>query len=101
MNDTANDNVMDYEDLDSTVVLCDENGNEVEMEFLDLIPFEGKEYVVLLPNPEAEEAEVVILEIASENGEDVYLGIEDDKTVNAVFDIFKEKYKDILTFPEQ
>lgn len=100
MNDSVNDNVMDYEDLDSTVVLCDENGNEIEMEFLDLIPFQEKEYVVLLPNPEAEEAEVVILEISSENGEDVYLGIEDDEIVDAVFCIFKEKYKDILNFSE-
>lgn len=100
MSNSTNEEVMDYEDLDSTVVLCDEDGNEIEMEFLDLISYNEKEYVVLLPNPEAEEAEVVILEIASENGEDVYLGIEDDETVDAVFRIFKEKYKDILDFAE-
>lgn len=91
---------MDYEDLDSTVVLCDEDGNDVEMEFLDLIKYGGKEYVILLPNPDAEKAEVVILEIEQENGEEVYLGITDDKILNAVFDIFKENHKDILNFTE-
>lgn len=90
----------DFEDLDSTVVLCDEDGNDVEMEFLDLIAYDGKNYVILLPNPEAEEAEVVILEIAEEDGEEVYLGLTDDKRLNAIFNIFKEKHKDILNFGE-
>lgn len=95
------ENPTDYEDLDSTVIMCDEDGNEVEMEFLDLIPYEGKEYVILLPNPEAEEAELVILEIGEENGEEIYLGVNDDQKLDAVFQIFKEKYKDILNFAEE
>lgn len=34
------------------IVLNDEDGNEVEMEYIDLIGYEGKEYVVLLPTEE-------------------------------------------------
>ena len=36
-------------DEDNIIILNDENGNEVEFEFLDLIPYRQNEYVVLLP----------------------------------------------------
>lgn len=91
-----------YEDLDSTIVLCDDEGNEVTMEFIDVIEYEGKEYVVLLPQADGdtppEESEVAILEIAEENGEEVYFGVEDDDLLDKLFAVFKEKYKDILNF---
>ena len=35
-------------DEDNIITLNDENGNEVEFEFLDLIPYRQNEYVVLL-----------------------------------------------------
>ena len=47
---------MDDEELDSNfeeesniIVLNDENGEEIRFEFLDLIEYDGEEYVVLLP----------------------------------------------------
>ena len=43
------ENVNEGEELDNIIVLNDEDGNEVEFEFLDLIEYEGEEYVVLLP----------------------------------------------------
>ena len=36
-------------DEDNIITLNDENGNEVEFEFLDLIPYLENGYVVLLP----------------------------------------------------
>ena len=36
-------------DDENLVVLRDEDGNDVEFEFLDLIALDGNEYVVLLP----------------------------------------------------
>lgn len=38
-------------DDDDVVVLTDMDGNEIKCEFLDLIPYQSKEYVVLLPLP--------------------------------------------------
>ena len=41
-------------DEDNIITLNDENGNEVEFEFLDLIPYRQNEYVCLLytsPSP--------------------------------------------------
>ena len=90
---------------DNIVVLNDEEGNEVQFEFLDLIDYEGEEYVILLPVAETEDAEadeVVILKtekVADENGdEESYVSVEDEDVLNAVFEIFKEKFKDEFNF---
>lgn len=83
---------------DNIIILNDENGNEVEFEFLDLIPYQGQEYVVLLPtNDEADEVVILQLEESTDDLES-YLGVEDETIVSAVFDIFKDKYKDEFIF---
>ena len=46
-----NDDLM-QEELDNLIVLTDEDGNDVSFEFLDLLEYEGEEYVVLLPTDE-------------------------------------------------
>ena len=78
---------------DNIVVLNDEEGNEVQFEFLDLIDYEGEEYVILLPVAETEDAEadeVVILKtekVADENSdEESYVSVEDEDVLNAVFE---------------
>ena len=92
------------EDLDNIVVLNDEDGNEVKFEFLDLVELDDEEYVVLLPvteNGEEDEGEVVILKIEDtdeETDEESYVSIEDEDTLNKVFEIFKEKFKDDFDF---
>ena len=64
MNENEN-HVHEDEELDNILVLNDETGEEVPFEFLDVIEYEGEEYVVLLPVEEDEEdsGEVVILKI--------------------------------------
>ena len=96
---------------DNIVILNDENGEEVRFEFLDLIEYEGDRYVVLLPADEAEEetaeddaGEVVILKVEHLNLEDPdddeesYSSVEDEETLNKVFEIFKEKFKEEFDF---
>ena len=48
------ENNIPEEELDNIIVLNDENGEEVQFEFLDLVELDGEEYVVLLPADEAE-----------------------------------------------
>ena len=89
------------EELDNIIVLNDEEGNETEFEFLDLIEYEGEEYVVLLPVEEAEDAgEVVILKLEDTESEDEesYVSVDDEEVLNKVFEIFKEKFKDDFNF---
>ena len=58
-------------ELDNIIALKDEDGNDVEFEFLDLIEYDGTEYVVLLPMEESDEAyEVVILKLEEGENED-------------------------------
>lgn len=93
------------EELDNIVILNDEEGNEVKFEFLDLIELDDEEYVVLLPvteEGEEEEGEVVILKVEDNDDEnsdeESYVSIEDEDTLNKVFEIFKEKFKDDFDF---
>ena len=93
------------EDLDNIVILNDEEGNEVKFEFLDLIELDEEEYVVLLPvteEGEEDEGEVVILKVEDnddeESDEESYVSVEDEDTLNKVFEIFKEKFKDDFDF---
>ena len=91
------------EELDNIVILNDEDGNEVKFEFLDLVELDEEEYVVLLPvteEGEEEEGEVVILKVEDNDDEDEesYVSVEDEETLNKVFEIFKEKFKDDFDF---
>lgn len=91
----------DEQELNNIIVLNDEEGNEAPFEFLDLISYKGEDYVVLLPVDESEEAEeVVILQINETDDEETeeYSSIEDEEVLNAVFDIFKERFKDEFNF---
>ena len=94
----------DGEELDNIIILNDEEGNEVKFEFLDLIELDNEEYVVLLPvtaEGEEEEGEVVILKVEDtdeDSDEESYVSIDDEDTLNKVFEIFKEKFKDDFDF---
>ena len=84
----------------SVLTLTDENGEDVDFEYMDSIEYEGKEYLILTPM-EDESGEIVILEIEPVDEEtENYLSVDDEAVLNAVFSIFKEKYKDILEFGE-
>lgn len=89
------------DEFDNKIILNDETGNEVEFEFLDLIEYQGEEYVVLLPADETEKVgEVVILKLENTDDEEneSYASIDDETVLNAVFDIFRDKFKDEFNF---
>lgn len=105
MSDETNNPESMEEELDNIIVLNDENGEEVQFEFLDLIELDDEEYVVLLPVEETEdnEGEVVILKVEdTENEEEEsYVSVEDEDVLNKVFEIFKEKFKDEFNFVDE
>ncbi len=82
------------------LTLTDENGVDTDFEYLDCLTYNGKEYLILMPAGD-EDTEIVILEIEPVDEENEnYLAVEDEDTLNAVYDLFKEKYKGILTFED-
>ncbi len=95
-----NENLIPEEEESNLLSLTDENGQETTFEYLDVIEYEGKEYLILLPADD-ESGEIVILEIEPVDEENEnYLSVNDEVLLNAVYDLFKEKYKDILTFED-
>ncbi len=88
------------EEESAVLILTDENGQDVEFEYLDSIDYEGKEYLVLMPMDEMA-TEIIILEVEPVDEENEnYLSVSDEGILNAVYGIFKERYKDILTFED-
>ena len=92
------------EEVDNIVILNDEEGNEVQFEFLDLIEYNEEEYVIFLPVEDEiseEPGEVVILKVESTSeDEESYVSVEDEEVLNNVFEIFKEKFKDEFNFTD-
>ena len=94
-----NENLIPEEEV-SILTLTDENGADVDFEYLDCIEYEGKEYLVLMP-VEEESNEIVILEVEPVDEENEnYLAVSDEAVLDDVYAIFKERYADILTFED-
>ena len=92
----ANEEILEREE--SILTLTDENGDELRFEYLDCIELDGIEYLVLMPE---ESNEIVILEIQPVDEENEnYVAVESEETLDAVYAIFKERYKDVLEFED-
>jgi len=98
MADEIKQNIPEEEDA-SIIVLEDDLGNEVEFEYLDVIEYEGIEYLYLIPADEEDGDDVVILKITSVDDEtEMFEGIEDEELLETLFEIFKDKWKDEFNF---
>lgn len=89
------------EDFESTfITLTDEDGNDIELEYLDTVEYNGAVYMSFFPSIPEEEAEtaednedygLIILKVISDNGEEEELiTIDDEAELNAVYDLFME-----------
>ena len=103
MTDNTNIPGMNDEELDSTILLADEDGNEAAYDIADYIEVGDKEYVVLVPQDD-EDDEVVILRVEpDEEDEDTELFVpeEDEEILQKVFDIFKDRFADEYEFTDE
>ncbi len=104
MADEYNDIDIEQEEDGETIILTDENGEEAEFEYLDSVEYEGREYVVLFPVDDDEnDSEVIILvveEYDEDTDEETFGPVEDEETLNKVFEIFKQAHKDEYNFTE-
>ena len=94
----------DMNEFDNIITLNDESGNDVHFEFLDLVEYAGDEYVILFPVEELDETgEVVILKMEESvnDDEEAYVGVEDQDVLEAVFAMFKEKFKEQFDFIDE
>ena len=83
------------------ITLEDDLGNEKDFEFLDVVEYDGEEYIILLPAEDEDSSEVMILRIDSvDDNEESYAGIDDEEILQNVFDIFKKRYQDAFDFED-
>lgn len=89
-NNQSNKENQKNENID-LITLQDENGADVRFEILGLVEYESENYAVMLPFDEPEVNEVTILKVLEEDEEtDLYLGIDDNELIQAVFEEFKK-----------
>jgi len=85
------------EDFGSTfITVTDEDGNELELEHLDTLEWNGSTYLSFFPTvqegeevPE-EELGLIILKVMEENGEEILSTLETDEELEAVYAQFME-----------
>ena len=80
------------------ITLTDEDGNDIELEYVDAIEVDGQTYMAFFPtvDDEADEAAaedfgLVILKSVMENGEELLSTLDSDKELDKVYDLFMEQ----------
>ncbi len=90
---------IENETIENRIELTDEDGNQIYFEFLDLITYHGKDYIVLLPEDDADEVIILQVESLSDESEN-YVTVENQQILETVFEIFKERNRDFFTFTD-
>jgi len=101
MNEWMDEIPMD-EAFSNLIVLQDEDGNDVEFAFLGEIEHNEARYAVLMPINDFD-GEVVILQVVEGENEDEeqFLSVQDEETLDEIFQIFKEQFADAFNFTDE
>lgn len=80
------------------IFLTDEEGNQVPFLLLDVIEYEGKKYIVVLPDED--EADEVVILCSDTNGDDFdsFESVDDEELSEKLFEIFKNDAADDFDF---
>lgn len=79
------------------ITLTDEDGNDIELEYVDALEWNGVTYMAFFPTVEEdteeneEEYGLIILKSEMENGEETLVTIEDEDELNTVYEKFMEQ----------
>lgn len=87
------------EELENIIVMTDNEGNDIEYEFLDVVYYNEQEYVILLPVGD-DDGLVVIFRVEGAGDEEVYIGVNSEEEAEAVFQLFKQQAADDFNFTD-
>ena len=80
------------------ITLTDEDGNDIELEYVDAIEEDGQTYMAFFPTVDdeaddaaAEDFGLVILKSVMENGEELLSTLDSDEELDKVYDLFMEQ----------
>ena len=89
-------------DENDIITLTDEDGNQIQALYLDTIEFEEQVYAALMTMQSDESGEILIFRIEDSEYEDMedYVTVEDERILEAVYEIVKERFGDELSFTD-
>ena len=81
------------------ITLTDEDGNDIELEYVDALEDNGQTYMAFFPTVDdetdeeaAEDFGLVILKSVVENGEELLSTLDDDEEVETIYNLFTERF---------
>jgi uncharacterized protein YrzB (UPF0473 family) len=77
------------------ITVTDDDGNEIALELVDMVEYNGQMYQAFFPaETEGEEEDpdngLVILKVIHEDGEDLLSTLDSDEELDAVYELFME-----------
>lgn len=78
------------------ITVTDEDGNEIELEYVDTIEYNGQVYMAFFPadtgeeNTDEEEEGLIILKVVEVDGEEQLATLDSEEELEAVYDRFME-----------
>ncbi|MEY8259833.1 DUF1292 domain-containing protein [Oscillospiraceae bacterium 50-60] len=77
------------------ITVTDEDGNEIALEFIDALEYNGQMYQAFFPAETEEDGDdpdngLVILKVIHEDGEDLLSTLDSDEELEAVYELFME-----------
>ena len=86
--------------------LTDEDGKEIEFELIGSVEIKGVEYYAMIPADAADQAQedggfceyVILKKEKDENGEDMFVTIDDDDEFDDVADVFDDMFSEEIDY---
>ena len=81
----------------SFITLTDEDGNDIELEYVDALEHEGQTYMAFFPavedeaDEESEDYGLVILKSVTVNGEELLSTLDDEAELEKIYELFMEQ----------
>ena len=81
----------------SFITLTDEDGNDIELEDVDALEYEGQTYMAFFPavedeaDEESEDYGLVILKSVMENSEELLSTLDDEAELEKIYELFMEQ----------
>ena len=91
---------MSEENKSNYVILTDEEGNEKEFEHIDTLEDKSKVKALRKEENLEEEAEVVILKIVEEDGEELLASVDDEEESLRLYNLFMSRLEALYDAPE-
>ena len=79
------------------ITLTDEDGNDIELEYVDALEYEGQTYMAFFPavedeaDEESEDYGLVILKSVMENSEELLSTLDDEAELEKIYELFMEQ----------